>query len=107
MAGDGHWGGFVRWAPKLTQAAKVGAKHKPLKYVDWQCVTLGDLASQLSGIAWDGMPAVLASSNFNKSEVPQCKADKACDRKAFFESLNQGAPVYLPGTTPIFSNAAY
>jgi len=54
-AGEVHWGESVtKWVPELANASKtLNAKDEPLKYVDWDAVTLGDLAGHLSGIARD------------------------------------------------------
>jgi CubicO group peptidase (beta-lactamase class C family) len=52
-AGDVHWEEPVtKWIPELAQATKtLDAKSQPLRYVDWDDVTL--VASHLSGIARD------------------------------------------------------
>jgi CubicO group peptidase (beta-lactamase class C family) len=53
--GDVHWEEPVtKWVPELVRAAKtLDAKSQPLKYVDWDDVTLGQLASHLSEIERD------------------------------------------------------
>jgi CubicO group peptidase (beta-lactamase class C family) len=54
-AGDVHWEEPVtKSVPELAQAAKtLDAKSQQLRYVNWDDVTLGELASHLSGIAQD------------------------------------------------------
>lgn len=51
-AGEEHWGESVtKWVPELANASKT--LNDQSKYVDWNAVTLGDLAGHLSGIARD------------------------------------------------------
>lgn len=53
--GDGHWGDPVtKWVPELASAAeKMDALQDPVSYVDWDDITLGDLASHTAGIGRD------------------------------------------------------
>lgn len=54
-ASERHWDKPVtKWVPELNQASNIlDAKKHPLDYVDWESVTLGDLAGHLAGIARD------------------------------------------------------
>jgi len=50
--GDVHFKDPVtRYVPELAKAAKGYSKDESLSAVDWEAVTIGDLASQISGIA--------------------------------------------------------
>lgn len=42
-----------------------------------------------------------------RSEVPGCNLDSLCDRAEFFSEFSRQPPVALPGTTPIYSHAAF
>jgi len=51
-AGEEHWGESVtKWVPELANASKT--LHGQSKHVDWDAITLGNLAGHLSGIARD------------------------------------------------------
>lgn len=51
-AGKEHWSESVtKWVPELANASQT--LNDQSKYVDWNTVTLGDLAGHLSGIARD------------------------------------------------------
>ncbi|KAE8143622.1 beta-lactamase/transpeptidase-like protein [Aspergillus pseudotamarii] len=93
--------------------------------VQWQDITIGDLAAQLSGVPHDyafedlagqysneqmmamGLPAVPAK------DIPTCNQGEAvnggspCDREAFLRGIVSENPTFAPGTTPAYSNAAY
>ncbi|KAK4897614.1 hypothetical protein LTR27_004760 [Elasticomyces elasticus] len=60
--------------------------------VDWHGITLGALAGHMAGIARDSHT---------------CRVDKACDQDLFFGHMQQEPRVYLPDTTPVYSNAAF
>ncbi|PGH01412.1 hypothetical protein AJ80_09012 [Polytolypa hystricis UAMH7299] len=117
--GDRIWNEPVtKYVPELAKAAKcLDAKQDPVSYVNWEDVTIGQLASHLAGIAREygvgdlseqtdhleyGLPPLSAS------EVPGCNLDSLCGRAAeFFSHFSQQPPVALPGTTPIYSNAEF
>jgi CubicO group peptidase (beta-lactamase class C family) len=51
-AGEEHWGDSVtKWVPELANASQT--LNDQSKYMDWNAITLGDLAGHLSGIARD------------------------------------------------------
>ena len=54
-AGDSHWDSPVtKYLPELVSAAKsLNAEQRPLDYVNWDDVTLGNLASHMAGIGRD------------------------------------------------------
>ncbi|KAK3375795.1 beta-lactamase/transpeptidase-like protein [Lasiosphaeria ovina] len=60
--------------------------------VPWADVTIAALASHMAGIVQD--------SN-------ACTLGKPCDRKTFINAMAQIPPLFLPDTTPVFSNAAF
>ncbi|KAK2755034.1 hypothetical protein FQN54_006562 [Arachnomyces sp. PD_36] len=101
-AGDGHWHEPVtKYVPELADAVEDLVPSNSIEYVDWDQVTLGDLASHMAGIGRDyGFTDSLGGGYANDS-------DTSYTRDEFFEDFIHRAPVYLPGTTPIFSNAAF
>jgi CubicO group peptidase (beta-lactamase class C family) len=112
-AGEQHWADPVsRWLPELAAAAR--GKMSGFA-VDWNTVTLGDLAAHLGGIGRyalsgnnnsSGIAALLALNN--ATDPSPCEEGLAsCDRAAFLSYFGARNAVYAPGSTPIFSNAGF
>ncbi|PYH28222.1 serine hydrolase domain-containing protein [Aspergillus neoniger CBS 115656] len=88
-----------------------------IDFTRWGEVTIGELASQMAGIARDyafgdlyfeisdpeayGLPRLLNSS------IPPCGSNTACNRTQFFDGLLRRHPVVATSSTPIYSNAAF
>jgi CubicO group peptidase (beta-lactamase class C family) len=117
-AGERYWYEPVtKYIPELAQAAAtLNATQNPVDYVDWNDVTIGDLASHLAGIGRDYAIEEIeildpAAASFlpplNSSQIPPCSIDPTCTRAQFFAGFTKRPPVYLPGTTPVYSNAAF
>ncbi|OKP12042.1 Beta-lactamase-like protein [Penicillium subrubescens] len=111
-----HWNDCImEYLPELQDAADLN--HDPsVAHVDWSKITIGDLASQLSGIGRD-------------YDVPQCGGNASmppCNRDGivllihvahhsyssllfleYFHGLLGRAPVFAPQTTPVYSNTAF
>lgn len=113
--------------PRLAEFAKRTAPD-PLHVVDWKGVTLGALAGELAGIPRDISiedDDILLSQGLNISAeglpplnvtdpsiIDPCftydnSTDKSCMGAPYFESVSKRAPVFLPWSTPIYSNMAY
>ncbi|KAJ9614513.1 hypothetical protein H2200_002650 [Cladophialophora chaetospira] len=93
-AGEAAWTEPVtRYIPELAQAVTSGTKQASTTRVPWEDVTLGDLAAHLAGIPRDFVVNPTAPEQLYFSE--------------FFTDLLTRPAVYLPGTTPIFSNTAF
>ncbi|KAJ9149231.1 Beta-lactamase [Pleurostoma richardsiae] len=87
--GDTEWESpITKFLPELTAA---NASVDTLA-VNWDEVTVGALAGQMSGIARD-------------SNV--CHLGEPCDYQSFVNAFAGVAPVFLPDTTPAISNAAF
>jgi CubicO group peptidase (beta-lactamase class C family) len=113
-AGEEYWEDPVsRWVPELasnTSSTNVIGK------VQWDKVTLGDLAANLGGIGrYTPLPeaedsefaALLEQLGSPNVSSPCTSASPYCDRAEFLRYFNSRAPVFVPGSTPIFSNAGY
>jgi CubicO group peptidase (beta-lactamase class C family) len=59
--GDGHWNDpITRYVPELKQAQSNYSASSAIDSVQWEEVTLGELASHMAGITRDGnLPSLL------------------------------------------------
>ncbi|RLL96047.1 hypothetical protein CFD26_101323 [Aspergillus turcosus] len=93
-------------------------------FVQWDEVTIGELASQLAGIARDYGVGDLAQDGsaleqlgfpaLPGSEIPPCGIAQPCSRTRtyptspeFFNGLLQSHPIVPTSSTPVYSNAAF
>ncbi|KAK5659943.1 hypothetical protein OQA88_13408 [Cercophora sp. LCS_1] len=108
---------LTKWIPEL----KNGTKGNEIDAVSWDDVTVGALAAHLAGIVTDsatdlavfsqgppwtnmGLPEVAKGTN------PTCSGlggTLPCTTKDIIEDCKRRPPVYLPYTTPVYSNVAY
>ncbi|KAK4220309.1 D-alanyl-D-alanine-carboxypeptidase/endopeptidase AmpH [Rhypophila decipiens] len=122
--GDQKWNEpITKYVPELAAAAKQGnAKSDGVRYVDWDEVTVGALASQMGGIIRDyglmgevtqQMDAAAAVAlgfpplKYEDPTVPKCGVWPLCNRTEFFNGLLQTYPSYAPWTTPAYTNTGY
>ncbi|KAL1606527.1 hypothetical protein SLS60_003932 [Paraconiothyrium brasiliense] len=111
-AGEQHWNDPVsRWVPELREAAHGTTSSIS---VDWDDVTLGDLAAHLGGIGQytpsNGTSEIgsLLDDLMNATIAAPCESTSgSCDRADFLSYFGSRAPVFAAGTTPIFSNAGF
>ncbi|KAI1821986.1 putative penicillin-binding protein [Xylaria intraflava] len=93
---------------------------RPIEDAYWDRITIGALASQLSGFGRDYANADLADQNFPWKrarfpalpafDIPTCAGNDSlppCNRQEYFHGLLRKHPVFAPRTTPVYSNAAY
>ncbi|KAK2789736.1 hypothetical protein FQN51_002679 [Onygenales sp. PD_10] len=113
-AGDSLWNEPVtKLVPELAEAAgRLDAKRDPVKYVDWEEVTVGHLSSHMAGIARDYciddlIEELDTPTEYGLPSVEKHSCSSKCGRSEFFDGFTNQPPVYLPDTTPIFSNAAF
>ena len=107
---------------RLQQAAQtLNATSNSLDHPSWDEITLGELASQQSGIGRDyaafgelgsplrplANPAALGLPRLNASEAALCAGGSFCTREQFFKGFIQRHPVYAPATGAIYSNVAF
>ncbi|KAI9927460.1 hypothetical protein MW887_003074 [Aspergillus wentii] len=107
---------ITKYIPELRNA---GVADDEIDSVRWDEVTIGELASQLSGIGRDygfidlsrflpesqqralGLPAL------PENEIPPCGSLGICTRAQFFEGMTKEHPAFPTSSTPVYSNAAY
>ncbi|KAI1330168.1 putative penicillin-binding protein [Xylariaceae sp. FL0255] len=116
-----HWDNSITNCIPELRAATPPRPYNPIAHTDWNDITIGDLASQSSGIERDYANADLATQSFPWTEaglpnlpqkvIPTCGAgnpgQSACNRTVWFQGLVERHPVYAPATTPTYSNAAF
>lgn len=113
-AGEAYWSEPVtKYVPELVEYGTQEGSGK----IQWEKITLGDLASHLSGIGrYTVQPSLdselanflnqIGSTNTTKSAC--ASGSVACDRGAFLSYFGQTArSVFTPASTPIFSNAGF
>ncbi|KAI5464348.1 beta-lactamase/transpeptidase-like protein [Mariannaea sp. PMI_226] len=115
-----HWDDSVtRFIPELAKSTNDHTS-SPIEHVNWDEVTIGSLASQLSGAGRDYANGDLASQNLPwsklglpelpSSEIPHCAGNYSlppCSRHEFFQGVAIRHPTFAPQTTPVYSNLAY
>ncbi|CAO2652137.1 Nn.00g004200.m01.CDS01 [Neocucurbitaria sp. VM-36] len=112
-AGEEYWPDPVsKWVPELRSNTSMT---ETIGRVNWDSVTLGDLAAHLGGIGQynpDQKPldpelAALIQAYKNDESSPCATESKICGRTEFLNYFNEHAPVFAPASTPIFSNAGF
>ncbi|KAL7792091.1 beta-lactamase/transpeptidase-like protein [Trichoderma ceciliae] len=101
------------------------AQHPPYKAsvideVQWDQITVGALASQLSGIGRDYNSGDLAAQNFPwvelglptlpPQDIPSCginENQQPCSKEEYFTGFIDRHPVFPPYANALYSNAAY
>lgn len=90
---------ITKFVPELAKAAGSHGVNEDNRFVRWQDVTLGDLASHLSGITRDNHNDLSATANFpaealgftklNETSIPKCGQTTICNRKGAISPLLQ------------------
>ncbi|KAI1365849.1 putative penicillin-binding protein [Xylaria arbuscula] len=109
----------TQYLPELRGAVQPGYGNS-IENVYWDGVTVGALASQLSGVGRDYANGDLASQGFpwmeaglpelSPKDVPDCAGNSSlppCNRQEYFQGILQRHPVFAPWTTPVYSNAGF
>ncbi|KAK0624559.1 beta-lactamase/transpeptidase-like protein [Bombardia bombarda] len=120
--GDAKWNEpITKYVPELAAAAGK-AKMDPVANVAWADVTIGALASQLSGAVRDyGIVGELTQSldqntataygfpplSSSDPTYPHCGTWPLCNRTEFFNGLLQVQPSYAPFVTPAYTNTGF
>ncbi|KAI1265503.1 beta-lactamase/transpeptidase-like protein [Xylariaceae sp. FL1019] len=106
----------VKYVPELLQLSPEDSEVNDITSVAWNQVTIGSLASHLSGIGADlvndlasfpypftqfGFPAV---NNSSKTLCAGVYGLPACTRAEFFRDFGKRHPLYAPFTNPVYSN---
>ncbi|KAF2187150.1 beta-lactamase/transpeptidase-like protein [Zopfia rhizophila CBS 207.26] len=114
--GDGYWDDPVsKHIPELKNRTK--SHENPIDFTAWDQVTLGALAGQVGGVtrdlvdlgAFEVTGVAFGFPPLEPSELPKCvlTTNLSCDRKGFFDALDDRQPTWAPNTTPIYSNTAF
>ncbi|KAI0548155.1 beta-lactamase/transpeptidase-like protein [Xylaria curta] len=87
---------------------------------DWGAITIGALASQISGLMRDYslIGELTQSSNMTQTtaiglpvladvDIPPCGSAPVCNRTQFFEGLKKLPPSFSPFVTPAYSDIGY
>ncbi|OTB06406.1 hypothetical protein M426DRAFT_318815 [Hypoxylon sp. CI-4A] len=119
-AGDTYWNTPVtQWVPEL-ELLSGRAEYDPVMNVNWESITLQDLASHMAGIVRDyaiegeltqeNNQTVLESLGFPpapRNETPNCGETIKCSRAQFFTGLGNVPPSFAPSWTAGYSNMGY
>ncbi|KAJ5762482.1 uncharacterized protein N7511_005864 [Penicillium nucicola] len=103
------------YVPELRTNHKT--KQNAIDHVQWDDITIGELASHQAGISRDyafgdlGFQSTtlqaLGFPTLSKSDRLTCGSTFNCDRKEFFEGVLKAHPLTTNSHTPIYSNAGY
>ncbi|KAI0851212.1 beta-lactamase/transpeptidase-like protein [Daldinia vernicosa] len=109
---------ITQYVPELRELKGETDEISDITTVRWSEVTLGALASHMSGIATD-LTIDLATFPLDWTEVGLPKLNKTsktgcagvfglppCNRTEFFRDFGKRHPVYAPFTNPVYSNVA-
>ncbi|KAH8878872.1 beta-lactamase/transpeptidase-like protein [Thozetella sp. PMI_491] len=111
----------TKYLPQLRDLKKEQEVNNDITTVDWELVTLGGLASHLSGIGTDypvdiasflgSLGTMLGLPNItDPSILPNCAGLldlPPCNASDLYEDFGRRPPVYAPYTTPVYSNVGY
>ncbi|KAI0176545.1 beta-lactamase/transpeptidase-like protein [Hypoxylon sp. FL1284] len=122
QVGDSMWNDpITKYLPEIRALVKDGddASHSISK-PDWEAITIGSLASQMSGLVRDyallgeltqgANPNSANSIGFpiiGSDEIPPCGNRPVCDRAQFFAGVARLAPSFSPLVTPTYSDIGY
>ncbi|CAI4217598.1 unnamed protein product [Parascedosporium putredinis] len=117
-AGDEYWyKPITDFIPELkTMQERNAGEEDPVRYTDWDEITIGALASQMAGIPKDceltqdygpGLVNVGFPPPEKLPETPVCGVYVLCNRTQFFDGLQDLMPVFAPDYAPAYSNVAY
>ncbi|KAI1373289.1 beta-lactamase/transpeptidase-like protein [Hypoxylon crocopeplum] len=118
-AGDKYWNEpITKYVPELQALVN---RTDPVYYVAWDEITLGGLATQLTGVPREyALLGELTQSKETRDNVlalgfpplaqdekPPCGAYPTCDRAQFFKGISTFYPSVAPFQTPAYSNVAF
>lgn len=116
---------ITKYVPELADYAASHDEDNRLNVIDWNSVTVGSLASQLSGTGRDiafgpqtdlvyqqllGLPppiANLPNTSFCSDPLTYSLAQFPCNRSAFFDTNLFRPPILAPFSSPIYANTPY
>lgn len=121
-AGDSMWNEpITKYIPEIKALVTTGVDNShSISTPDWDAITIGALASQMSGLARDyallgeltqGSDTTRAASIgfpiLGKEEIPPCGNRPVCTRTQFFEGISKLSPSFSSFATPAYSDIGY
>ncbi|KAI0173261.1 beta-lactamase/transpeptidase-like protein [Hypoxylon sp. FL1284] len=118
-AGDTLWNDpITKYVPELRELTN---RSDPVDFTAWEDVTLGGLATQLTGIPREyallgeltqsadtkDQIAQLGFPPLTEDETPPCGVKPTCSREQFFRGIGRFHPSLAPYQTPAYSNVAF
>ncbi|KAJ9607217.1 hypothetical protein H2200_008289 [Cladophialophora chaetospira] len=101
----------TKWVPELKAAASSSSGQKdPVNHVVWgnnYYRSVGSVEDEITQVKPTLYWTAAGFPLLKNASIPTCGIDPLCDRKEFFQNFLQRPPIYLPGTTPVYSNVAY
>ncbi|TGJ82356.1 hypothetical protein E0Z10_g6422 [Xylaria hypoxylon] len=120
--GDSVWNDpIARYIPEIAAMVVPGRDNShSLTSPDWGSITIGALASQISGLMRDYslLGELTQSSNMSETmalglpalsvfDIPPCGNSPVCNRPQFFKGLRKIPPSFSPFVTPAYSDVGY
>ncbi|GAB1198373.1 hypothetical protein APSETT444_007692 [Aspergillus pseudonomiae] len=115
-AGDTIWNDPVtKYLPELAETTEsANVTQDPIQYVDWKDITVGQLASHMSGLPRDNCVNGIEKEGYSIDDGLPSSAGTGgtCTRSNSSQAETLGAlahlpPVAPPGVTPIYSNVGF
>ncbi|KAJ9658756.1 hypothetical protein H2198_003502 [Neophaeococcomyces mojaviensis] len=123
-AGEKYWTQpITNFIPELeAYDAQHAAAHDAVDYFSWSDITIGTLASQLSGIQKDpilsapvysaltpipGLPRPISVPTNATGLECDTYSYLPCTRSTYINSITSTHPVFVPGFSPVYSDMAY
>ncbi|KAI0532653.1 beta-lactamase/transpeptidase-like protein [Xylaria digitata] len=120
--GDSSWNEPIsKYIPEIAAMVVPGRDNShSLTSPDWGSITIGALASQISGLMRDYslLGELTQSSNMSQTtaiglptlagvDIPPCGSNPVCNRPQFFQGLKKLPPSFSPFVTPAYSDIGY
>ncbi|KAI1265512.1 beta-lactamase/transpeptidase-like protein [Xylariaceae sp. FL1019] len=120
--GDASWNEpITSFVPEVADMVANGSDYShSLTTPDWGSITIGSLASQISGLMRDYtlLGELTQSSNVSQAtkigfpalpdvDIPPCGDAPVCSRTQFFDGLKKLPPSFSPFVTPAYSDIGY
>ncbi|KAI1270955.1 beta-lactamase/transpeptidase-like protein [Xylaria sp. FL0933] len=104
-AGDTIWNEpITKYVPELQTLAN---RSDPVADTAWEKVTIGGLATQMTGIPRDYNVLEYGFPPLSAQEQPPCGDFPTCDRDQFFNGIEHSYPSLPPFMTAAYSNVAF
>ncbi|KAI5861322.1 beta-lactamase/transpeptidase-like protein [Durotheca rogersii] len=120
--GDAVWNEpITKYIPEIAAMAATGDDLSHSIFTpDWNSITIGSLASQMSGLSRDyallgeltqgsnvTQAATIGFPVISETEIPPCGNRPVCSRSQFFKGLERLPPSFSPFVTPAYSDIGF